>query len=62
MPATRIQRSVRTDGEIAREVRRKLKADFDVPDDLIATKVAEGFVTLEGVVARGGTGCLVSHA
>ena len=52
MPATRIQTSARTDGEIAREIRRKLRADFEVPDDLIAARVAEGVVTLEGVVAR----------
>ena len=29
-----------------------MKADFEVPDDRIAVKVVEGFVTIEGTVAR----------
>jgi osmotically-inducible protein OsmY len=41
-----------TDAEIARNVRRRMKADFEVPEDRIAVKVVEGFVTIEGIVPR----------
>lgn len=53
MPATmKSQTGERTDAEIAREIRRKMKADFEVPDDRIVTRVVEGFVTIEGIVVR----------
>ena len=40
----------RPDAEIAREVTRRMKEDIDVPDDRITIKVAEGFVTIAGIV------------
>ena len=51
---TRIKRetAARTDAEIARDIRRRMKADFEVPDDQISVKVAEAFVTIEGTVVR----------
>ena len=49
---TKVQTTSRTDAEIARNVRRRMKADFEVPDDRIAVKVVEGFVTSEGIVTR----------
>ncbi len=49
---TKVQTTLRTDAEIARNVRRRMKADFEVPDDQIAIKVAEGFITIEGIVVR----------
>lgn len=42
----------RTDAEISGDVRRRMKADFEVPDDRIAAKVAQGLVTIEGTVFR----------
>lgn len=41
-----------TDAEIARNIRRRMKADFEVPDDQIAVKVLEGSITIEGTVVR----------
>ena len=49
---TKVQSTLRTDAEIARDVRRRMKADFEVPDDQIAVKVVEGFITIEGIVTR----------
>jgi osmotically-inducible protein OsmY len=49
---TKTQTTFRTDAEIARNIRRRMKADFEVPDDQIAVKVAEGFITIEGTVVR----------
>ena len=49
---TKGQTTSRTDAEIARDVKRSLKADFEVPNDRIAVKVVEGFVTIEGIVTR----------
>jgi osmotically-inducible protein OsmY len=46
------QSVARSDAEIAREVKRRMKADFDVPDDWLAVTVAEGIVTIEGTVVR----------
>ena len=40
----------RTDTEIAQAVRRALEWDVLVPDDLIQSTVADGWVTLEGTV------------
>jgi osmotically-inducible protein OsmY len=42
----------RTDAEIAREVTRRMKEDIEVPDDRITTRVAEGFITIAGIVNR----------
>ncbi len=44
--------AARTDAEIARDVKRRMKADIEVPDDRIGVKVAEGLVAIEGTVAR----------
>lgn len=52
MARTKIEPVPRMDAEIARDVRRKLKANLEVPDDRIFVKVEQGFVTLEGTVAR----------
>lgn len=49
---TKVQTTLRTDAEIARDVKRSMKADFEVPDDRIGVKVVEGFVTIEGIVTR----------
>lgn len=49
---TKSETAARTDAEIAGDVRRSMKADLEVPDDRIAAKVAEGFVTIEGTVFR----------
>jgi osmotically-inducible protein OsmY len=38
----------KTDEEIARDVLNALKSDWTVPDDKIAVKVEDGWVTLEG--------------
>ena len=48
----KVQTTLRPDAEIARNVKRSMKADFEVPDDRIAVKVVEGFVTIEGIVTR----------
>ncbi len=49
---TKTETTARTDAEIARDVKRRMKADFEVPDDRIAIKVKEGLVTIEGTVVR----------
>jgi len=49
---TKTETFARTDAEIARDVKRTMKADFEVPDDRIGVKVAEGLVTIEGTVVR----------
>jgi Putative phospholipid-binding domain. len=49
---TKTETIARTDAEIARNIRRRMKSDFEVPDDRMAVKVAEGFVTIEGTVVR----------
>lgn len=43
---------VRSDAEIARDVKRGMKVDLEVPDDRIRIKVTDGLVTIEGTVAR----------
>jgi osmotically-inducible protein OsmY len=48
----KIQTVERTDAEITRDVRHRMKADLEVPDDRIAVKVVEGVVTIEGTVVR----------
>ena len=40
------------DAEIARDIKRRMKADIEVPDDRVGVKVTEGVVTIEGTVAR----------
>jgi len=40
----------RPDAEIAREVTRRMQEDIDVPDDRITIKVADGIVTIAGIV------------
>lgn len=53
MPTTtKHQDLTHTDAELARDIRRRMKADLEVPDDQISVKVAEGHVTIEGIVAR----------
>jgi osmotically-inducible protein OsmY len=42
----------RADDEIAREIKRKLKADFEIPDDRVMVTVTGGLVNLEGIVMR----------
>ena len=49
---TTMETTERTDAEIARDIRRRMKADFEVPDDSIAVRVIDGFVTIEGIVTR----------
>ena len=49
---TKSDTGTRTDAEITRDVMRRMKADFEVPDDRITVKVAGGFVTIEGTVNR----------
>jgi osmotically-inducible protein OsmY len=49
---TRIEKVALTDAELARAIKRRMKEDFEVPDDRIAIKVAEGFVTIAGTVVR----------
>jgi osmotically-inducible protein OsmY len=44
--------STGTDAEIARDLSRRMKGDFEVPDNRIRIKVEDGFVTLEGTVDR----------
>jgi osmotically-inducible protein OsmY len=47
---TKSEIDTRPDAEIAREVTRRMKEDIDVPDDRITLKVADGFVTIAGIV------------
>ncbi len=42
----------RTDAEITRDVQHKMKDDFEVPEDRLRVRVADGFVTIEGTVTR----------
>jgi osmotically-inducible protein OsmY len=49
---TKTETVARTDAEIARDIKRRMKADIEVPDDRIGVKVTEGVVTIEGTVAR----------
>jgi osmotically-inducible protein OsmY len=44
----------RADAEIAREIRRRLQADFEVPDQSIRVEVTDGLVTIEGFVNSSG--------
>ena len=48
----KVQTTLRPDAEIARNVKRSMKADFEVPDDRITTRVVEGFITITGIVNR----------
>lgn len=43
----------RPDDEIAREIKRRMKADLEVPDDRIMVTVIEGSVNLKGIVMHG---------
>ncbi|MBZ5635881.1 MAG: BON domain-containing protein [Acidobacteriia bacterium] len=47
---TKSEAGTRPDAEIAREVTRRMKEDIDVPDDRITVKVADGVVTIAGIV------------
>ena len=47
---TKSEAGTRADAEIAREVVRRMKDDIEVPDDRITVKVADGFVTIAGIV------------
>jgi len=42
----------RADSDICRDIKRRLKVNFDVPDDRIAVKVEDGVVNLDGTVSR----------
>jgi osmotically-inducible protein OsmY len=42
----------RTDASIAREIKRKIRRDLEVPDEEISIHVTEGLVTIEGTVTR----------
>ncbi len=51
MPATtKIKHNVRSDKDIAHDIRQALKLDSDVPDERISVQVRKGIVTLEGNV------------
>lgn len=47
---TKTTHGLRTDDEIALNIRHVLKLDNDVPDDRIRVQVNEGMATLEGTV------------
>ena len=49
---TKIGTVTRTDTEITRDIKRRMKTDIEVPDDRIGVKVTEGVVTIEGTVAQ----------
>jgi CBS domain-containing protein len=49
---TKTETVTRTDAEIARDIKRRMKTDIEVPDDRIGVRVTEGVVTIEGAVAR----------
>jgi osmotically-inducible protein OsmY len=49
---TKSEADTRNDAEIAREVTRRMKEDIEVPDDRITMKVADGFITIAGIVNR----------
>lgn len=40
----------RFDGDIARDVYRRMKADLKVPDDRVQVRVSDGVATLSGTV------------
>jgi len=42
----------RADSDICRDIKRRIKVNFDVPDDRIAVKVEDGVVNLDGTVSR----------
>ena len=42
----------RADNDICRDIKRRMKVNFDVPDDRIAVKVEDGIVNLDGTVSR----------
>lgn len=51
MPATsRTKHIIRSDNDIAQDIRQALKLDSDVPDERISVQVHSGVVTLEGNV------------
>jgi osmotically-inducible protein OsmY len=50
--ARRTGAAARTDGEIARDILRKMKDDVEVPDDRLRVRVAAGVVTIEGSVTH----------
>ena len=49
---TKKDKGTRTDSEIARDIVRRMKEDYEVPDNWITVKVADGFVTIAGTVSR----------
>ena len=49
---TKNETQTRSDAEISRDVTRRMKADFEVPDDRITVKVRGGIVMIEGTVNR----------
>ena len=50
--STNTEHSIRTDAEIARDLKRRMKADFEVPDERIRITVIDGFVIIQGTVDR----------
>jgi osmotically-inducible protein OsmY len=52
MPTTKHENVTHTDAGIARDIRRRMKADIEVPDDRIEVRISEGRVTIEGSVTR----------
>lgn len=51
MPATsKTKHDVRSDDDIAQDIRQALKLDSDVPDERISVEVRNGMVTLDGNV------------
>ena len=52
MPKAATKPISHADMEIRRDVIRRMKADFEVPDDRIAVAVDDGVVTVTGIVAH----------
>lgn len=53
MPVKTVSRPAsRADAEIRRGVLRRMREDFDVPDDRLSVAVENGVVTITGVVAH----------
>jgi osmotically-inducible protein OsmY len=49
---SKAKQDARPDEEIARDIRRALKLDNDVPDEQVRLDVRDGLITLEGSVNR----------
>lgn len=52
MRGVKIRRAYRSDNEIIRDLKHRMKADFAVPDHRISVEIEGGTVTLVGAVAR----------